>query len=368
MLNHFKAILKNFDWILFSAVLLLVIFGLVEIYSVALGQGTLNLLNFQKQIFFAGVGFCLLFVFAFLDYYFFRSLNRYLYILAIIVLLLVLIFGVTLRGTRGWFSLFGLGFQPVEFVKIILILFLANYFSNLATKVKTARHFFSSLVSAAVLIGLILFQPDFGSSLILGAIWLVMIIAAGFDKKYYLIVGLSVVCLFIISWFFLFKDYQKERILNFSNPGSNAQESGYNISQAMIAIGSGGWTGKGVGFGSQSQLKFLPEAQTDFIFAVIAEELGFLGVVLILGFYFILFFRCFRILPNIKNDLGIYIIIGGAGLIFIQMFINIGMNLGIMPVVGLPLPFVSYGGSSLVSLLILVGIIENIIIKSKISY
>ena len=136
----------------------------------------------------------------------------------------------------------------------------------------------------------------------------------------------------------------------------------------MIAIGSGGLTGKGVGFGSQSQLKFLPEAQTDFIFSVISEELGLLGVLLILGFYSLFIFRCFINLKKVNNDFGIYFIIGSVGLIFIQMFINIGMNIGIMPVVGLPLPFVSYGGSSLLSLLILVGVIENIIIKSKISY
>ncbi|MFA5184582.1 MAG: rod shape-determining protein RodA [Patescibacteria group bacterium] len=368
MLSRFKLYLKNFDWIIFASVFLLVTFGLVEIYSVALGQGSGNLLNFKKQLVFAGTGFFLLFAFAFIDYRFLRSLSRYFYVLAAIILVAVLVFGQTIRGTKGWFSLFGLGLQPVEFVKIVLILFLAKYFSNLATRVKTARHFLISAASAAFLVFLVIMQPDFGSTMILGAIWLVMILAAGFPKKYFLVVGLAAILILAVSWFFLFKDYQKERILNFFNPGENALESGYNISQAIIAVGSGGLTGKGVGFGSQSQLKFLPEAQTDFIFAVIAEELGFLGVALILAFYFIFFFRCFSILSKINNDFGIYFLLGAGGLIFIQMFINIGMNLGIMPVVGLPLPFVSYGGSSLVSLLILVGIVENIIIKSKISY
>jgi len=368
MLSHLRAYFKNFDWIIFAAVLLLVTFGLVEIYSVALGQTSGNLLNFKKQLFFAAVGFFLLFAFAFIDYRFLRSLNRYFYALAALILTAVLLLGETIRGTKGWFSFFGLGLQPVEFVKIVLILFLAKYFSSLATKIKTTRHFFISALSALVLILLVLFQPDFGSALILGAIWLIMIMAAGFNKKYFLIVGLVALLIITVSWLFLFKDYQKERVMNFFNPGANAQESGYNISQAIIAVGSGGLTGKGVGFGSQSQLKFLPEAQTDFIFAVIAEELGFLGVILVLGFYFIFFFRCFLVLKSINNDFGIYFILGAGGLIFIQMFINIGMNLGIMPVVGLPLPFVSYGGSSLVSLLLLVGILENIIIKSKISY
>lgn len=368
MLNRFKLYLKNFDWLIFAAVILLIAFSLVEIYSVALGQENFSLLNFQKQLFFAGFGIVLLFLFAFTDSYSLRSLSIYFYIFGIITLIAVLIFGSITNGTKGWFNIFGFGLQPVEFVKVILILFLAKYFSGLATKIKTSRHFFVSAASAFLLIFLVLLQPDFGSALILGAIWLIMIIAAGFPKKYFLIIGVAAVVVFVVAWFFLFKPYQKDRVINFLNPTANSLESGYNISQAMIAVGSGGLTGKGVGFGSQSQLKFLPEAQSDFIFAVIAEELGLLGVLLILGFYSIFFFRCVSAIKRVGNDFGIYFIIGAAGLIFIQMFINIGMNIGIMPVVGLPLPFVSYGGSSLLSLLILVGIIENIIIKSKISY
>ena len=368
MLSRLKLYLKNFDWLILAAVVLLIAFSLVEIYSVALGQEKLNLLNFQKQIVFAGIGIVLLFLFAFTDSYSLKSLSSYLYLFGVLALIAVLIFGSTNRGTKGWFNIFGFGLQPVEFVKIVLILFLAKFFSGLATKVKTSRHFIFSAASAFFLIGLVLLQPDFGSALILGAIWLIMIIAAGFPKKYFVIISLAIVIAFTVSWLFLFKTYQRERIMTFLDPTANSLESGYNISQAMIAVGSGGLTGKGVGFGSQSQLKFLPEAQNDFIFAVIAEELGLLGVLLVLGFYSLFFFRCLAALKRANNDFGIYFIIGAAGLIFIQMFINIGMNIGIMPVVGLPLPFISYGGSSLLSLLILVGIIENVIIKSKISY
>jgi len=368
MLNRFKLYFKNFDWIIFAVILLLVVFGLVEIYSVALGQGSLNLLNFKKQLLFAGIGFFFLFIFTFVDSYLLKSLNKYIYLFFVLVLIAVLIFGETIRDTKGWFNIFGFGLQPVEFVKIVLILFLASYFSGLATRVKTARHFFGSAGSAVILIGLVLLQPDFGSAVILGMIWLIMLLAAGFNKKYFIMIVSGGLILFVIAWFFLFRGYQKERIVNFFNTDKNTQESGYSITQSIIAIGSGGLTGKGVGFGSQSQLKFLPEAQNDFIFAVISEELGFLGVIMVLGFYFIFFFRCFRVLRKINNDFGIYFLLGATGLIFIQMFINIGMNLGLVPVVGLPLPFISYGGSSLISLLLLVGIIENIIIKSKISY
>jgi rod shape determining protein RodA len=368
MLSRLKLYLKNFDWLILTAVILLIAFSLVEIYSVALGQEKISLLNFQKQILFAGIGLVLLFLFAFIDSYFLKSFSRYFYLLGILILLSVLIFGATIRGTKGWFYIFGFGIQPVEFIKIVLILFLANFLSGLATKVKTLQHFLVSAASAFLLIFLVLMQPDFGSALILGIIWLIMVIAAGFPKKYFVIVGVVAILVFTSSWFLLFKEYQKERVMTFLDPTANSLESGHNISQAMIAVGSGGVIGKGVGFGSQSQLKFLPEAQNDFIFAVIAEELGLLGVLLVLGFYSLFFFRCFVALKRVNNDFGIYFIIGAAGLIFIQMFINIGMNIGIMPVVGLPLPFISYGGSSLLSLLILVGIIENIIIKSKISY
>ncbi|MBN2854118.1 rod shape-determining protein RodA [Patescibacteria group bacterium] len=368
MLSRIKLYLRNFDWLIFFPVLFLVSFGLIEIYSIALGQGALDTLNFKKQTLFALIGFLALFIFSWLDAYFIKSLSRYWYLLAILVLIAVLIFGESIRGTKGWFYIFGLGIQPVEFVKIILIIFLSNYFSNLAVKVKTLSHFFFSGLASFIFVFLVILQPDFGSAMMLISIWLVLLFAAGFRKKYFLLIFLSAVIIFISAWFLFFKDYQKERILTFINPGENALESGYNSSQAMIAIGSGGLMGKGVGFGSQSQLKFLPEAQNDFIFSVIAEELGFLGVFLVLIFYGIFFFRCFSVLPKISNDFGVYFIIGACGLIFIQMFINIGMNLGIVPIVGLSLPFVSYGGSALITLLITVGIIENIIIKSKINY
>jgi len=368
MLNHFKLYLKNFDWILLAAVILLVSFGLLEIYSVALGQNSADMLNFKKQLIFAIIGLAGLFIFTFTNSYFLKSLSKYFYFLGVIFLVVVLMIGHNIRGHQGWIVLSGFTLQPVELVKIILIFFLANFFANLATKVKTTRHFIISAISVFFFIFLVLLQPDLGSAIILGMIWLIMVLAAGFNKKYFITIVLAVSLFFAASWFLMFKDYQKNRIINFLNPGANSQESGYNISQAMIAIGSGGLTGKGVSLGSQSQLKFLPEAHTDFIFSVISEELGLVGVILVISFYFIFFYRCWRILYQINNDFGIYFIIGASGLIFVQMFINIGMNLGIMPIVGLPLPFVSYGGSSLISLLILVGIIENIIIKSKISY
>lgn len=369
MYYRLKLYLKNFDWVIFSAVILLSAFGLMEVYSVALGLGSHDLVNFYKQAFFVGFGIVLLFLFTFIDYHFLKSLSRYLYWFGVLILISVLLFGQTLNGTKGWFSVAGFGIQPVEFIKIILIIFLSGYFSNLATKVKTLRHFIFSLVSTLVFAGLIILQPDFGSALVLMAIWLVMVIMAGFDKKYFVVIGLFAVILSGVAWF-SFKDYQKQRITTFLSPSyeSCAKEECYNSFQAIIAVGSGGLTGKGVGFGSQSQLKFLPEAQTDFIFSVVAEELGFLGVILVLSFFGILYFRSISALKKINNDFGIYFILGLLGFILTHMFVNIGMNIGLLPIVGLPLPFISYGGSATLSLFVAVGIMENIIIKSKVNY
>ncbi|MFA6514410.1 MAG: FtsW/RodA/SpoVE family cell cycle protein, partial [Patescibacteria group bacterium] len=239
MFNRLKAHLYSFDWIIMAAVLLLISFGLVEIYSVALGRESLDLLNFRKQILFAVLGFVLLFTFSFVDYYLLKSISRYLFFFGILILIFVLIFGETIRGTKGWFNIAGFSLQPVEFIKIILILFLAHYFSGLATKVKTIKHFLASTAYTLVFVGLVLLQPDFGSALILSAIWMVIIMAADFNLKYFIAILLATVILFTSAWFFFFKDYQKERIMTFVNPTSDSLESGYNSSQAIIAIGSG---------------------------------------------------------------------------------------------------------------------------------
>ncbi len=367
-MNKLIIYLKNFDWVLFFAVVLLLCFGLVEIYSIALGRGTADLLNFKKQLIFAGSGIILLFIFAFFDFNYLKQASKYLYVLAVAFLGAVLLLGRTINGTKGWFSILGLGLQPVEFVKIILIIFLAYFFSSRALKIRSTKQLIISALILLPLVFLTFIQPDFGSTVVLFLIWLAMLAVAGFNKKFFIILFILILVAGASLWFFSFKDYQKQRIITFINPHSDSLNQGYNATQAMIAVGSGGLIGRGVGFGSQSQLKFLPEAQTDFIFAVICEELGFLGVGLIFLFYGIIFYRCLTVTRRINNDFGIFIILGGVGLIFLEMFINISMNIGLLPIVGIALPFLSYGGSSIISTLIVVGIIENIIIKSKINY
>ena len=365
MLERIKSHLQKIDWLILSAVILLASFGLVEIYSIALGQGGENFVNFQKQLLFVAGGVGLMFLFSFIDFRFLKSIHRYIYLAAVGILTMVLLLGQTIRGTKGWFSIAGFGIQPVEFVKIALIIFLAWFFSNASFKTRPLKYFTLSGLSTFFLVFLVLAQPDFGSSLLLTFIWIFLLLVAGFDKKYFIVIFLSAAVIFSTAWFLFFKEYQKQRIMTFLQPTQNSLGSGYNTSQAMIAIGSGGLMGRGVGFGSQSQLKFLPEAHTDFIFAVVSEELGFVGASLIFLFYGILFFRCLFLLDRINDDFAIFFILGAVGLIFVEMFVNIGMNIGIAPVVGIALPFLSYGGSSILANFVIIGIIENIIIKSK---
>jgi len=359
--------LKKIDLTLLLSVFLLVCFGLAEVYSVSTSQGGEDLLNFKKQLFFIVLGFIILLFLIKLDYYVFFSYNNYLYLFGVILLVAVLFFGSVRNGTKGWFDLFGFGFQPVELIKFILIAFLAKYFSLVPISKEPIRHLVITGVGTLVFIFLVLLQPDLGSALILFAIWLIMIIFAGFPKRYLLAILGFFVVIAGISWGLFLKDYQKQRVLTFFGPLSSVSvEQDYNVRQAIIAVGSGRLMGQGLGFGSQSQLRFLPEAKNDFIFAVIAEELGFVGCFLILFFFGLIFYRLLRSLPKITNDFGIFFILGATGLIFIEMFINIGMNMGLLPVIGIGLPFLSYGGSAMVSKLIIIGVSLSIIARAKI--
>ena len=362
---RFISYLKNFDWVLFSVIILLISFGLVEIYSIAIGQKSDDaMLNFKKQIFFVVIGVSSLFIFSFINYHHLRNLSNYIYFFGMMSLIAVLLFGQEVNGTRGWFNFGKFSLQPVEFVKIVLILFLSRYFSRFSFKINTIKHFIITGAGAFLLFFLVLGQPDLGSAFLLFFIWFVFIFIAGLEKKYILGIFLIIFISSWIGWTFYFKDYQKQRILTFLNPKEKSLSEGYNVNQAMIAVGAGKLAGSGVGFGTQSQLRFLPESQNDFIFAVIAEEFGFVGVIVVLFLFIIFFYRCLLHIRNIDDDFGIFFIVSAVCLIFIEMFINIGMNLGIVPVIGISLPFISYGGSAMVANLIMLGIVENIIIRA----
>ncbi len=356
-------IFNKIDFTLLIAVFFLIIIGLLNIYSTSLSNIDTKIIFFNKQLLFAISGIVLLFGFMILDYRFLKSYYKIFLLLSIILLLAVIIFGKSIRGTSGWIPLFGFRFQPVELVKISLIIFLARYLSN------TAKEFYHSwlpvIVSGAIsfiMIFLVLLQPDMGSAIILFVIWFMTIFFTNINKGKVIVIILLILITISLGWFTFLKNYQKERILTLLNPQADPLGIGYNLSQSMIAVGSGRFTGRGFGLGSQSQLNFLPEQRTDFIYAVISEEFGFLGSALVIILIGIFLYRIIVIIKKSNDNFAVFLALGFLIMFFFQAMLNIAMNLGIAPVIGLPLPFISYGGSSMWMSLIAVGILESIVI------
>jgi rod shape determining protein RodA len=364
MLSKYLLFLKRFDWVLLGAVFLLLVLSLVLLYSVALSRATPDFLNFKKQIVFIVIGLVFFIVFSVLNYKWLKFYYLAFYGLAIFLLIGVLILGEVIRGTKGWFNLSWFNFQPVEFAKLALIIFLAKYFSHGAHEIFKLKHTLVSGFFAGVLVVLVLLQPDFGSALILFLLWFGMLFLIGIKRSHLLILFLLVAVLLAGAWFFVFEDYQKARIISFINPASDPLGRGYNISQAQIAVGSGQFWGRGIGFGPQSQLRFVPESQTDFIFAVLAEEMGFFGSILVLGLWGIIFWRIIKLARGARDDFSLFLVAGTAIVFLIQVFINIGMTIGVVPVAGISLPFLSYGGSALVMNLAMIGILESVARRS----
>lgn len=350
------------DWLLLVITVFLVIFGLTALYSVSLSLGGNSFLNFQKQIIFFLIGLALLFMASFVDYKVFKSLSWLVYLLAVVLLAGVLFFGQTIRGTTGWFDFGFFNLQPVEVAKLALIIFLGKYFSD-RRETYDWRHLVVTGSAVVILIALVLLQPDLGSALVLLLLWLGLLLVLGAKRRHLLFLVLLICLLSVMAWFFVLQNYQKDRLTTFLNPAADPLGVGYNIKQSIIAIGSGQFWGQGLSFGSQSQLKFLPESQTDFVFAVIAEELGLLGVVLILALWAALFYRLIKAARRAGDDFGSVLIIGLVILLAIQVFINIGTNLGLVPVTGISLPLVSYGGSGLITFLFMIGLAQSVIVR-----
>lgn len=356
--------LRSMDWMLFFSVLVLLFLGMAAIYSVDLSRDATDLTNVKKQCV-ALLLACVIALFvAYSNYQFLEHYRVWMYAAALLLLVGVLFFGQTIRGARGWYEFGSVSFQPVEFMKAATIVMLASYFSRRARKYFGWRELFESLGIVLLPVFIVMFQPDFGSAAVLVGIWFILALFAGMPMRTLGILLLCGVVGFMIAWFGLFAPYQKARIATFMNPTADPLGQGYNVAQAVIAIGAGGLFGRGLGFGTQSQLKFLPESQTDFIFAVIAEELGFFGVTLLLGAFSLLFLRVSRLIRLSRDNFTTYLLLGVIALIFLQVLINAGMNLGVFPVTGIGLPFVSYGGSSLIFFLFYIGVIESIAIRT----
>jgi len=361
MFKFDRQLLLNFDWTLLLLVLGICAIGVLNIYSTgfSLTQVKSSPL-YIKQIQWIILGLFFMIIIFFIDY---RVLCEYIYIihgLAVFLLLMVSIYGYTTHGSQRWFVFGGFSFQPSELVKLTLILALARYFNDhRANGGYRLKELFMPIVMLLLPFLLILRQPDLGTALMLLLLFISLVLFVGVKWKDTLLAGLAVLIMMPISWHFL-RDYQKDRILTFFNPERDPLGAGYHIIQSMIAVGSGGFLGKGYLKGTQTQLKFLPEQQTDFVFSVFAEEWGFLGGIVLVVMFLILILWGFKIAQHSKDFLGTLVGYGISMLLFWGVFINIGMVLGILPVVGIPLPFLSYGGSAVVVLMAGVGLLMNI--------
>lgn len=358
-LSDIQQRLRGYDALLSIVVFILTSIGLAAIYSVDLSRGD-SLIYFPTQVIAFFLGFGVFTVCAFWHQSRFKSIAHMTYIFGLILLVGVLIFGTTIRGTTGWFRFAGVSFQPAEFAKVALILLMGWWMSKQHRRFESWEFVVSSALATGFYVGLIFLQPDLGSAVVLSGIWFGLLVVSGVRKRYIFGFILAGIIAAMLGWMFLFAPYQKERVLTFLDPGRDPLGSGYNVTQSVIAIGSGQFWGKGLGFGSQSQLHFLPEAQTDFIIAVIGEELGFFGISVVLLLYALLIWRLSVIAMRSNDDFGTYTAFGVALLFSVQMVINIGGATGLLPVTGVPLPFLSYGGSSLIMNYLLLGVAASI--------
>ena len=392
----------KFDFTLFGVVLILCVFGLVAIYSATYNHPTAHG-NFEKQLTWLIFSLFIFLITYFLPPKFFKLLALPGYLLALFALTVVVFTGRKIYGAQSWLMIGPIGFQPSEFSKLAVILMLAYWLSRRGLRINSLKDIAIALAIGIVPVLLIMMQPDLGTAIVFGAITLVMVFWAGIDLfglfvvlspgivvfaslfglpafvlallvvllgliyfKRNLFTSASVFILniaagFSFDYFFrLLRPHQQMRIKTFINPSADPLGYGYNALQAKVAIGSGGLLGKGLLHGNQTQLRFIPEQWTDFIYCVIGEELGFIGAIIVVALFFVLFYRLLLLASTSKDKFNSLVIVGILTTFFVHFVINVGMNIGISPVIGIPLPFVSYGGSSLLVNMIAIGITLSI--------
>jgi rod shape determining protein RodA len=353
----------NLDLSLLAATIAVVVFGVAAGFSATTNSSGLEELTY-RQVIYAIIGFIVMMVLAFVDYRFLENVQKPLYLVVIVVLGILLVIGQIRFGAQRWLDVSLFPIQPSELTKILVIVILAKYVADHFELMSSFRYVIFSLLFVLPPILLIYFQPALGTSLCIAAVWLGMIIAAGARLLHLSIMGLVAVGALPILWMVM-RDYMRQRIYTFINPLSDPLGAGYNVIQARIAIGSGGLWGTGFTQGPQNQLHFLRVRHTDFIFSVIGEELGFAGAILLFALFAFIIWRVLRAASYSRDNFGYLVAYGVATIIFFQSLVNIGMNLGLMPITGIPLPFVSSGGSSLITFLIALGLVQSIIVHHK---
>jgi len=366
MIKKIKENIRNFDTPLFTACIILAVIGLILVLSASKSYGSSRIILVQTVAFFGGVFVCLLM--AFWDYEFLSTKWLYILGLNLFLLILVLIIGIGAEevGGNSWIDLGIIKFQPAEIVKIGYIICFAVQLDYCKDDINNPKNIVLFILHFALIIGLIMLQPDFGTAMVFLAIFAGMLFVARISYKYIFAAFGAAICAAPLMWFFFLSEYQKDRIRVFLNPELDPLRSGYQVIQSKLAVGSGEIVGSGLFNGVQTQLGFLPAKHTDFIFSVACEELGFIGAVIIIGIIIFIIARCFYIASNAKNSLGTFIATGIGMMLLAQSFENICMTIGLMPVTGITLPFLSYGGSSLVTTFLAIGIVLNIKIRHRV--
>ncbi len=349
---------RDLDWTLLAISLVICGVGVLQIYSAT--RGTIWQDAWWKQILYIGAGLVLLWVSTMIDYHTLMHYVLPMYVLSVLSLLAVLLVGRQAFGSRRWIPVAG-GFhlQVSEFVKLVIILLVARFLTDLKTDDLEGREMAKIAGLVAVPMALVMKQPDLGTSLTYLPIVIVGMFLAGMRRKYLIAIAVVVLLVLPVSWSVL-KDYQKARLVSFLDPDRDPRGSGYQVIQSKIAVGAGGMWGKGVTKGSQTQLRFLPVPHTDFIFSAFAEEHGFVGVVVVLALYFVLIMQVVQNAQTASDKAGMYICMGVAALLLFHVLVNVGMVVGRMPTTGIPLPLMSAGGSSVLSNFLCLGLVNNV--------
>ena len=355
-----KKIFKNMDWGILICIIILLTVGLVALFSATQGTGYEE---FKKQIMWLAISLPMMIILTVIDYHTISKISPILYIIIIIALIAVL-FTDSINGATSWFNIGSVSIQPAEFAKVIVVITLAMYISKIQEKgkdqISRPTRLLLSLLIVAVPVLLIIKQPDYGTALTFLVATVFILFTSGIKKRY-IIAGILLIAILLPTlYFFVLPEHAKTRIDVFLNPNLDPRGAGYNVIQSKLAIGAGEFLGMGILKGNQTQLGFLYPKSTDFIFAVIGEEMGFVIAATVIITYVVLITRAIFIAKTAKDNLGAYIAIGIAGIFVFHMTENIGMTMGLLPITGVPLPFVSYGGSSLLTNLMMIGLLLNI--------
>ncbi|HHW56913.1 MAG TPA: rod shape-determining protein RodA [Clostridia bacterium] len=358
-----KKLLKNFDWGLLIVVLLIAIYGVIVVTSASHAIQTGSYRKVIVQSIAILIGLLSIIVICIFDYNIFAKFSTFIYILNLIGLILVLVIGKVSNGAQSWIALGPVDIQPSEFSKLALALTLANMFSKIE-EIKTFKELIGPLIYVGIPFIAVMLQPDLGTGLVFVAIFLAIVYISGINTK--ILAQLFVLGIAMLPiGYKLLKPYQRNRLLSFLNPELDPLGTGYHVIQSKIAVGSGMLWGKGLFNGTQAKYYYLPEAWTDFIFSVVGEELGFIGALILIILYIIMLYKAWRIAYNAKDKYGMFVAVGIIAMFTFHIFENIGMTIGIMPITGIPLPFMSYGGSAMVADMMAIGLLENISMRRQ---